>query len=496
MSPQRITVPSPRTKLVIFGGGVNQEVSNIEMRPGELNECNNYEEIDGEYHGYRSVFGFERYEGVSRSIEYPKSSGSYIDAIFPSDIPVKFKDGEAIIEPTNILTESGDPVYTETGDPLFSEGYDGASVRESIRSQIDRCPGIGNMLAVFEYQGSIYAIRESAATPGFVSFYQITDMGYTIVPEFPTDVPATDFLVRFSRGQLSEWPSSAPNTPIIIITTTNYDAIAIHRDVDTDVHTIEVIANSFLPVAEKPTIPLIFNGRIMLAYPKGHLFFGNLGTLTFDPVTNYAGEFFFGSEITDMVATPGDTLMVWMERGIKAMKPMVDSTGTSVVVGFKVETFSDVSGSIARTAARFLGTMIYCDDRGVVLLDTSSAFGDFKASSVSKKVYKTYLKNKDDILGAWVDREKNHSNVIFPGGSGISFTFDIEKKVKGATLFNYEHSMVCGDYYLDSVDGNLIFGDSEGYVQVVRETACSFDGKPIKSFLSTAYHSYGSPTGD
>jgi hypothetical protein len=50
-------------KTVVFSGGVNEGVTNLELRPGDLFRCTNYEEIDGSFHGYRSISGVERLDG-------------------------------------------------------------------------------------------------------------------------------------------------------------------------------------------------------------------------------------------------------------------------------------------------------------------------------------------------------------------------------------------------------------------------------------------------
>jgi len=80
-------------KTVVFSGGINEGIANLELRPGDLFKCVNYEEIDGAYHGYSSVEGFERIDGQTS----------------PSDIEVTlmFDSGVANTE-TNFLYESED----------------------------------------------------------------------------------------------------------------------------------------------------------------------------------------------------------------------------------------------------------------------------------------------------------------------------------------------------------------------------------------------------
>ena len=79
-------------KTVIFSGGVNEGVTNLELRPGDLASCLNYEEINGVYHGYSSVEGFERFDGTAA----------------PSDVFVKLMYDYGNDANTGVLIESED----------------------------------------------------------------------------------------------------------------------------------------------------------------------------------------------------------------------------------------------------------------------------------------------------------------------------------------------------------------------------------------------------
>lgn len=79
-------------KTVVFTGGVNEGITNLELRPGDLFRCLNYEEVDGAYHGYSSVQGFERYDGQPS----------------PSDVFVELLEDSGNDERTVLLLESED----------------------------------------------------------------------------------------------------------------------------------------------------------------------------------------------------------------------------------------------------------------------------------------------------------------------------------------------------------------------------------------------------
>ena len=495
-------------KVLTLTGGLNEQVSSLERKPGELFECRNYEEIDGEYHGYRSVPGFERYDGRARLQESPVGSGTFIPATYPSDVPVEFDvDGTVGHEsdPLTILDELGNVLLDEDGDAIVTETYVGDVGRESIREQIDPCPGTGPLLAVFEYREMVYAIREEFGGTGFTGMFIADEtFGWTRVDEWPTDVPVNDVYtnpIRFSKGRLTFWPTLNPGRDSIFITNGLYFAIAMNRNTD-GIHTIEAVDSEYLPDGtdnpdiqeEYAYIPLVWNQRLFLAYPTGYLFYGNLGDITFNPVVGdgFAGNWVFGSEITDLVQTPGDGVVCWMEKGVQIIKG-IQGGDTAALGDMIVETWSDRSGSTPNTATRFLGTMIFLDDRGVSTMDTSDVFGDFQMASISKKVQATLEARKDSVLRSFVNRWKNQYILLFTDGSGLTFTFDVEKAVKGATFFNYAHTFTCGDSDTLDDDSWLLLGDNAGYVQVMRDNAASRDGDEIDTALATSYYNYGTP---
>ena len=60
----RITSPEVKTDVVIMDGGLNEAVSSIEMKPGELILCKNYYITEGSSGGYVSLSGYERFDGT------------------------------------------------------------------------------------------------------------------------------------------------------------------------------------------------------------------------------------------------------------------------------------------------------------------------------------------------------------------------------------------------------------------------------------------------
>ena len=416
------------SKTIPLTGGLNEEVSNLEMNAGELFECLNYEEIDGAYHGYRSITGFERWDGTFVSFEYPEASGEYIDVRKPSDVPVTKNTDGTVVDQTeyfgviNVTTEDEEQVTTEVAplDDITTEDYTlDFTEREARREEIEPVPGTGPVLMCEYYQGILYAIREgkSGITPtGYTKLWYMhegTDLvfdpgGWVEVEEWPEEYLINDIYenpYRVSFCQLAFWPSEHPNTESLAMANGVGNAIMLHRDALGN-HVVEEVEDTHLPTGLFPTIPLFFENRLYLAYEEGSVFFSELGDITFDPIY-FAGEVYLGWPIHDMVASPGSAIVCWMEKGIKVFKKVEMNNEGTALTPITIETFSDISSSIPKTATRFLGTMIFSDDRGATTMETSDAFGDFKASSISKRVHRTYEDNKNLVLCGYTNREKN-----------------------------------------------------------------------------------------
>lgn len=479
MRIRRVPFRRVRSKTIPLTGGLNEEIANIEMKPGELYSCTNYEEVDGLSYGYRSVTGFERWDGSVSSVEYPSGSGDWSLVRYPSDVLI-------------LREQNGVPVDPSTN-----------TEREDYRSTIEPVPGYGPILYVGFYKEVLYAIREGVVGvlgSGYVDLYRMEvgttagTGGWVKVTQWPTDVPVNDPYDnpwRTSECQMAYWPTTSPNTESLAFCNGLYECLMLHRD-SAGTHTVTKVSDSHLPTTEYPMIPQYFENRLYLFYPEGHVFFSELGKITFDPVF-FAGEEFLGWEVTDTVVSPGSAIVCWTEKGIKVFKKVTMSDDGAALSPIVIETFSDRSSSYPMTAQRFLGTMIFSDDRGVTLLDTSEAFGDFKAASISKRVNSTYDINKSNTLGAIVNRHKNQYILFYKSGDGLIFTFDIEKKIKGATYFDTLHAFSYINYGKhETGEECTIAGDNNGYVLFFREKAQSFDGNPIITRFTTAFHNYGS----
>lgn len=106
-------IPKPRRKevrdkTIIMTGGLNDIVTNLELKEGELHSCKNYMEMDSPYHGYTSVGGYEKFDG--------KTNPSAVAAV-----PI---EDDGIGEDTTFLIETptGAVDLTMNGYPVTDSG--------------------------------------------------------------------------------------------------------------------------------------------------------------------------------------------------------------------------------------------------------------------------------------------------------------------------------------------------------------------------------------
>lgn len=488
-----LDLKSPRNKTILFSGGINESLSNLEMKPGMCYDMKNYEEVAGEFHGYRSTMGFEVIDGTTVSIDNPNDPGNLIDVTYPSTVPT---------------------VFTDPND--FSVVDDTA--RELRRDNIKAPTGVSYLKGAFDYNGQYFVVGYDSTT-GDHSLWVMEEAagnGWTKITAFPSisEGAGVDagYNYHITNGRMQYFPltanSAMPNDEVVILCNSISPAIILWKTA-AGVYgcTSLVEANSPQFPAATPVLPSdasiaeaypmrseIFNQRLHLAFPLGTLFISHVGDpFAYDPAVTSGGVFWLGSEITDMLVSPS-SLTVFQEKGIDIIKT-VDPTTTGFDEG--KETYSSLSGAFANTAQRILGKSIFCDERGIVYLETSDRYGDFDISPLSENVQKTYQSKKHLIVGAVTDREKSQYIVYFSDGSGITVTVEPDYRgyfsVRGVSLFDLDLTQQLG--FVKSVTKEpkrLLTFKEDAYLRLQHKDAISFDGEEITSKFTTAFHTYGS----
>lgn len=499
------------SKTIILTGGLNEQVSNLEQKAGELYACSNYEEIDGEYHGYRSVPGFEVIDGTEETIINPVNLQRLVDG--NGDYLVD-DNGDYLValDPTDTITvgwPSSVPLayigIDENGDTIWDD-----TAREDRRDNIVPVDTDldSRLLGNFRYDNKSWSIIGNGDTNLHELYVEDSTLGWLQVA-LPSSIPfvSTDPIYNIATGRLSIYPYGNGNTDIVSLCSSKDKAVILSKTSGGAYQTEEVEGDAadgdypFLPSDTDTEFPIrshLFNDRLFLAFPNGYVTHSQtgLGKTTgavqeWNPAVSTAGDWYFaGGEVSDMIIAPS-TLVVFLDSQIHLIK----LSNPDVVTGIDMvsEVFSELSGAIANTAKRILGTVVFCDDRGVTTLEASDVYGDFSAKSISKKVQNTYQTFKDTIVGTVVDRNKNQYIIYFSNGQGLTITFANNKKVKGAHKFNTKLGLSFVREW--PKESKRFLGSSEDtFVRVQHDDAQSFNGSVIEAFFSTAFFHYGTPT--
>lgn len=433
MRPTPIRSSRLMTDTVILDQGLNENITSIELKGGELIQVYNYELIEGSSGGYRSLRGYERFDGQTK----------------PSS------------------------VYATEDDH---------TAQDAARAAITEVPGEGSVLGVHLYDGKVYAFRNKTggATAGM---YVESPSGWVEVdtsasPLNPNgDYNFITYNFQGTTGSTRMYWTDGENEARM------YDGT-----------TVTVISNSGMGVDDKPINLAAHNNRLFLAYRLSSLQYSTLG----DPTdwTTGAGEIglgggtasgggTLGKEITDLQVSVQNSLIVFCEDAIRILS---GSTPTDWVL----EAFSDQSGAFPHTSKRMFGTVFFMDDRGVSTLEAVQEYGDFAANSISERVKKTLINNKQNVTVSTVHRATNQYRLFFNDGLGLIFSF-LNKKLRGITKLLFPHPVVCATEGKGPQKNNLVFfGSDNGFVYQM-DIGTSFDGAPIEAMLYTAYYHYKSP---
>ena len=451
------SIPYPNTQsgVVIFTGGVNEAVNNLEMKEGELLECRNYMEVEGPGHGYQSFPGYEACDGTQ----------------LPSEVEIDEQFENHTID--NPPHEDG--VYHI---PIRIDDL----AREQRRREVTALQGEGPVRGVHMLKGSVYGLRDIDLEDKRLC--RQTNGGWDIVGFGTASLLNAGGSCEIINARFAAFPPAPlhPNTEMAFM------ADGVSTPVAFDDSNIIDLAGGDLP-SEAPAFIAEFDQRLWLGYKEGWLYHSELGNPAGWDGANGAGVFPTGGEITGLILAPGNVLIVFMRHQIKlvyvAERPTADFT-------YQLREFSQESGALPGSVKRLFGAIVFLDDRGPVALQSSDRFGDFAETMITKRVQRTYLAEKENFIASIINRELNQWRVFFKNGSGICFSFD-NARLKGATFFHYEDEVACAAEG-ENRDGHIemYFGDNDGYVYKI-DSGTSFNGKPINTKMVTAYSAYRSP---
>lgn len=347
-----------------------------------------------------------------------------------------------------------------------------ALAADEYRTSIAAVPGSGNVLGVWNYQGTIIAFRNNAGGTAAL-MWKATSSGWTAVT---AGVPV---LVPSGRYEFINFNFSGAATGMKV-----YGCDGKNKGFSWDGTTYVEITTTGSPetpqhvAAHKNRLFYSINGTVMISAPG-------------DPsgvwvAASGAGEIGTGDLITAMVPLPGDN-----NTGALAV---YGRNKTSVLYGSSTATWamSNVAidaGAIEYTA-QYVGAAFALDDRGVTSLSAVQEFGNFAAASISKAVQPYIDARVGLVVASSVLRSQDQYRVYFSDGAGLAF----RPGTKAVMPFTYPNPVTCicsGEN--TSGEEVVYFGSSNGMVYQA-EKGTSFDGTAIDAWIRLAFNAERGPT--
>jgi hypothetical protein len=487
-----------KTEVVELRGGLNENVSSIELKPGELIECTNYMIAEGGYGGYVSTKGYEQVDGKvvpSRVISYIAELVEWtpgdiaINDTLTSDTTaevftvVGVHEDEWVLE----LTTPTDPITTASGDTFNTGAYELTFIRQQYGGNteyhaaldlaydlVTEVPGEGPVLGVYVFKGKIYAFRKTVGVATISCYVESPTTGWAEITQTVPLVHSSGHKFRFTEYTFFALSSSRKF----------YICDGKNKARECDGTSLTVITMGDPAVStDTPVHIAAINDRLYLGYTGGILVGSTIGDPT--DFTTAPILLTMGAEITNLTVGVGSTLVVGMEQGIKIVNGYDEDN-------IEVQTFSSDAGVIADTARRLLGTIFFLSDQGLTTMEAVTEFGDYAANSISQRFKRTLLAKKKDVSVALVSRELNQYRLFFNDGKALYISFE-GREMQGATIVEFLIPVLTAALG-ETSDGLdiMVFTSDDGYVYKM-DSGKSFNGSDITARMVTAYSHYKSP---
>lgn len=255
-------------------------------------------------------------------------------------------------------------------------------------------------------------------------------------------------------------------------------------------YAFEFDGTTYVPIrtgmtTDTPTHIAAFKKHLFLSFAGGSVQHSSTGEPVEWSAITGASEIGVGQDVVSMVVTAGGTLAIYRRNGIL----LLTGTGSSDWV---LSEYSTEIGAIEWSVQK-LGSPIGLDDNGLTSLDAVTAYGDFKANSLSQNIQTFFTEaKKTAVVASMRVKAKEQYRLFFSDDTGINLTFN-GSKVVGFTRLRYPDSVTCTCSGEDT-NGNevLFFGSDDGMVYEL-DKGTSFDGDAITAYFKTSLATLGSP---
>lgn len=229
-----------------------------------------------------------------------------------------------------------------------------------------------------------------------------------------------------------------------------------------------------------------YKNHLFLAYRSGSVIFSSIGEPLEYITTTGAGELSFGEPVTGLLTSAATSLVIFGQNRIE----FVTGNDSS---DFLMQPITDGAGAVSRSA-QMMAKPVYLDDGGLRDLNTTAAFGDWRAGTLSQMV-EPLMKAKRDagvgVAASIVVRGKDQYRLFFDDGSGV--TLYIGRKSPEILPFNLPIDVTCAwTGEVNAGEGDRLFvGTADGFVYEL-DRGLSFDGATIDAYIRLPFNSFGS----
>lgn len=238
---------------------------------------------------------------------------------------------------------------------------------------------------------------------------------------------------------------------------------------------------------DTPDHVVAFKKHLMLAFDASHQISGIGDPFAWSVVLG-AAEIAAGETITNY------TLISGSQAGGALLVQTRNNTlilyGSSTA-DFQLVNYNNGVGALPYMSANLSGAYTL-DDRGVIGLNSTLAYGNFEQASLTANIRPFILANRQYATASVVNREKSQFRVFFSNGNGLYCTI-VNDKFIGAMPVYFPDPVFC-TWASEESDGSEItlYGSSGGYVHRL-DAGTSFDGTAINSYITLNFDSIKSP---
>ena len=225
---------------------------------------------------------------------------------------------------------------------------------------------------------------------------------------------------------------------------------------------------------------------LFLAFTEGSLQWSSIGDPFTWSVLTGSTEVAVAGEITGIERVPGDVLHI-ATRSRTYLLYGSTTVGGSDPWNLRqhARTVGCLPGSLQR-----MWSNIFADDRGLMYLENTEAYGNFMDGTLSTPIQPLYNTQRSKITCSTINRTKNQYRLFFNDKSAFYLTF-VNREVIGIMTENFEDQFQCS-FSGEASDGTerIFMGSDDGFVHEL-DSGTSFDGAVVDFYMRANFNHGG-----